>query len=116
MMRTDVVVKAFTEKSKNILLRNKAEEEEIRKKYGSLFGMIKLKRLPKEEQKEITARLLTQHAFYDAKEDNFFCHRIIGRSVISERIKADIKFKIKAEMIADGCSVEEFGVEFHDEQ
>jgi ribosomal 30S subunit maturation factor RimM len=115
-MRTDVVVKAFTEKAKSILLRNKAEEEELKRKYGTVVGVFRLKRLPSETQKHVSARLLTQHAFYDAKEDGFFCHRIIGRTVFNDRDKAVAYEKIKEEMLKDGLSLDEFGVRFYDEQ
>jgi len=116
MMRTDIVVKAHSEKAKSVLLRNKDEEEALKKKYGSVFGVLKLKRLPSNEQKVITARLLTQHAFYDAKEDNKFCHRIIGRSVLGERDKNNIFNTISDEMLADGCTIDDFEVLFYDEQ
>lgn len=115
-MRTDVVVKALSESAKVVLLRNKAEEEDLKRKYGTVVGVFRLKRLPSETQKHVTARLLTQHAFYDAKEDGMFCHRIIGRTIFNDREKAEIYEKIKEKMLEDGLVLDDFSVRFYDEQ
>jgi len=116
MMRTDVVVKVFSDKGKEVLLRNKAEEQALKKKYGGVTGFLKLKRLPKEEQTVIAARLITQHAFYNAKEDNNFCHRIIGNSLFTVNQQKDIENKIRNELLKDGLKEKDFEVCFYDEQ
>lgn len=114
-MRTDVVVKALSIRAENLLLKYKAEEEALQKKYGSVFGVLKLKRLPSETQKHITARLLTQHAFYRAKEDNVFAHRIIGRTILNERERVEMRDVIIKNLLEDGLESEEFEVVFCDE-
>lgn len=115
MIRTDVVVRALSPEAESLLLKYKAEEEALKKKYGSVFGILKLKRLPSETQKHITARLLTQHAFYRAKEDDVFVHRIIGRTILNERERVEMLDVITKNLLDDGLECKEFEVVFCDE-
>ena len=112
---THVVVKAFSDKAKKSLFQQRAEDEAFVKKYGGSIGFLRVLRLPKAEKEVALNRLKLVNAYYYAKEDNMFCHRIIGLGLLNDKNKADVYEKIKEEMLNDGLSLDEFEVRFYDE-
>jgi len=104
---TRIVVKAFTGRGRKALMLNKVDEEALRSKFKLV--------VPRDVPKKHRAYLRTVSAYVPHDDGLVKEHHILGFKRMSLESRHAFYMGVKKSFFDNGCTVDDFGVEFVDE-